>query len=216
MREGFPPGLLLVTDRSAARAPLAGVCAAALDAGFAAVMLREKDLEARELHELALPLAALCRERGKPFLVNDRLDVALALPGAGGHVGKGGIPVADARRALGPGRLLGYSAHAVSEASEAVDAGADYVFLSPVFPSRSKPGLAPRGPGFLEEAAGVLGPGRLVALGGITAETVGRARVAGAAGAAVMGAVMRSDDHEGAARALVAAWDAAGPGDPAG
>jgi thiamine-phosphate pyrophosphorylase len=207
VRGGFPPGLLLITDRGQSRRPLAEVAAAVLDAGFAALMLREKDLDARPLLELAVPLAALCAERGRPFLVNDRLDVALALDGAGAHVGRGGVPVAAARRLLGDRRPLGYSAHAVDEAREALSAGADYVVLGPVFPSTSKPGYRERGATWLAEAAAALPAGHVVGLGGIeTPERVRGVREAGAAGAAVMGAVMRSEDPRALAGAMAAAW----------
>jgi thiamine-phosphate pyrophosphorylase len=207
VRDRFPPGLLLITDRGQARRPLVGIAAAALDAGFAAVMLREKDLDGRPLLELAAPLAALCAARGRPFLVNDRLDVALALEGAGAHLGREGLPVAAARRHLGPERLLGYSAHEVDEAGAALAAGADYAILSPVFSSTSKPGLRERGPGWLADAAGALPAGRVVGLGGIeTPERVRAVRRAGAAGAAVMGAMMRSGDPRSLAGAMAAAW----------
>lgn len=207
MRGGFPPGLLLITDRAQARRPLSEVAAAALDAGFAALMLREKDLDAGPLLELAAPLAALCADRGRPFLVNDRLDVALASGGAGAHVGRNGLPVAAVRRLLGPGRLLGYSAHAVEEAREALAAGADYVVLGPVFASASKPGYAGRGAAWLAGAAAELPRGRVVGLGGIeTPERVGAVRGTGAAGAAVMGALMRAADPATLAREMAAAW----------
>ena len=105
MTSGFPPGLLLITDRAQARLPLVEIVEAALAAGFAAVMLREKDLGGRELFELAATLHEICARYGRPLLINDRLDVALALPGAGAHLGKAGVPVADARRLLGTDRL---------------------------------------------------------------------------------------------------------------
>ncbi len=213
MRGGFPPGLLLITDRGQARRPLVEAAAAALDAGFAAVMLREKDLEGRPLLELAAPLAALCAARGRPFLVNDRIDVALALDDAGAHLGREGLPVAAARRLLGPDRLLGYSAHEVDEADAALADGADYTILSPVFSSASKPGLRERGPEWLAEAAAALPAGRVVGLGGIeTPERVRAVRRAGAAGAAVMGAVMRSGDPSSLAGAMAAAWKEAATG----
>jgi len=204
--EGFPPGLLLITNRAQARRPLTEICRAALDAGFAAVMLREKDLGARALLELAAPVHEVCATAGRPFLINDRLDVALALPGAGVHLGAAGIPVADARRLLGPDRRLGYSAHEVNEARAALDAGADYVTLSPVFQSGSKPSLVPRGVEFLREAVVSLPRGRVLALAGIDPTNIGEVREAGAAGAAIMGEVMAAEDPRAAAAALVEAW----------
>jgi thiamine-phosphate diphosphorylase len=171
-------------------------------------MLREKDLEGQALWEQALPLARACRAAGRLFLVNDRIDVALGIAGAGAHVGKAGIPVADARRLLGEGRCLGYSAHGIGEARVALAAGADYVTLSPIFPSRSKPDLVARGVEFLREALRTLPADRVIALGGIeTAGRVAEVAATGVAGAAVMGRVMRAEDPGVVCREMVKGWE---------
>ncbi len=203
----LPPGLLLITDRGQAVRPLVEICSAALQAGFVGVMVREKDLPGGPLYDLSLPIAELCGERGKVCLINDRLDVALALPGVGAQVGKQGMPVVDARRILGPDRLLGYSAHQPDEAGRALAGGANYVTLSPVFPSRSKPGLEPRGTVWLAQGVASLAPGRVVGLGGIEASNLGEACTTGAHGAAVMGEMMRSQDPARTAAGLIAAWE---------
>jgi thiamine-phosphate pyrophosphorylase len=178
----------------------------AFRAGFAAFMLREKDLPGGALFALARPLADAAALAGRAFLVNDRVDVALALPGAGAHVGVRGLPVARARALLGPERLLGYSAHEVEEAREALAQGADYVTVSPIYPTAGKPGLPPRGLVFLRDAVARLPGGRVVALGGLDAARLPEVRAAGAAGAAVRGALMDAEDPERAARELVRAW----------
>ena len=198
--------LLLITDRTQVRSSLTHVCRSALAAGFSAVMIREKDLEGQELLDLATPLASICREFQRPFLVNDRIDVALALSGAGAHIGSAGMELADARRLLGRERILGYSAHEVAEAGNALDQGADYVTLSPVFASRSKPDLFPRGIRFLEEAMTTLHGRPVLALGGIEPENLGAIKTAGAHGAAVMGTMMRAEDPLATARELVMNW----------
>lgn len=208
---GFPPGLLLITDRSQARHPLVEIAEAALAAGFAAVMLREKDLGGRELFELGSTLQEICARYGRPLLINDRLDVALALPGASAHLGKAGVPIADARRLLRANRLLGYSAHEVKEARAAIDDGADYVTLSPIFSSASKPGYAPRGIGWLRTAAAELPEGRVIALGGVSADTLAEVREAGAAGAAIMGELMRSEHPGREAAEMVRAFEDSAP-----
>ncbi len=206
MTSGFPPGLLLITDRAQARLPLVEIAEAALGAGFAAVMLREKDLGGRELFELAKTLCGICERYGRPLIVNDRLDVALALPGAGAHLGRAGVPIADARRLLGADRPLGYSAHEADEARAAIEAGADYVTLSPIFSSASKPDTMPRGVAWLRAAAAELPRGRVIALGGITADTLAEVRGAGAAGAAIMGEMMRAEYPGRAAAEMVQAF----------
>lgn len=169
-------------------------------------MLREKDLDARPLRELALPLLEICGAAERPLLINERVDVALSLPGVGAHVGVRGLPVSEVRGLLGPDRLLGYSAHSAAEAEEALKAGADYVTLSPIFPSRSKPDLEPRGPELLRDAAKRIPPERILALGGLTAERLHQIRETGVGGAAVMGVMMQAPDPAAAARELVRAW----------
>jgi thiamine-phosphate pyrophosphorylase len=200
-------GVYAITDRTQAHRPLTDIVQAALEAGFAGIMLREKDLPGGPLFDLAETLSRMCRAFDRPLIVNDRLDVALALPDVGAHVGVRGMKVADARRVLGPDRLLGYSAHEVTEALCALRDGASYVTLSPIFSSASKPGLLPRGLTLLEEAMAVLPAGRMIALGGIDASTVGHIRRMGAAGAAVMGALMRAEHPKAAAREILAGWD---------
>ena len=203
---GIPPGLLLITDRRQARRPLPEIVRAALEAGFVAVMVREPDLEARDLLSLAEGLLPPCREHHVPILVNRRLDVALAIPEAGVHLGVRGVAVEDARRLMGPDRPVGYSAHEVPGAATALAEGADYVCLSPIFPTASKPDRIPRGLPWLEEAARHLPAERVRALGGVTAESLPALRKTGIGGAAVMGDLMRSADPPRTASELVAAW----------
>lgn len=208
MSRGLAPGLVLVTDRRIAVRPLEVLVADALAAGFVAVMLREKDLGGAELLALAASLLPACREAERPLVINERLDVAMALPPAGAHLGIRSLPLASARGLLGGDRLLGYSAHEIPEAAAALRAGADYVTLSPVFPPGSKPGLPARGIGFLAEALRTLPADRVVALGGMDTSTLPAARRAGARGAAVCGAAM-SAASIAELRALVAAWNQA-------
>jgi len=205
--KALPGGVYAITDRTQARRPLEDIVLGALEAGFAGIMLREKDLPGGPLLELADHLSRRCREFGRPLLVNDRLDVALALPDVGAHVGARGFAVKDARRLLGPDRLLGYSAHEVEEALRAIRDGADYVTLSPIFISASKPDLNPRGLTLLEDAKRLLGESCVIALGGIDAFNIGSARHAGAHGAAIMGALMRADHPKAVAREMVVGWD---------
>ena len=169
-------------------------------------MLREKDLPGGPLFALASDLIRICEDLDSALIVNDRLDVALSLPRTGAHVGKNGVTVSEARRLLGKDRLLGYSAHEVSEAERAFLDGADYVTLSPIFPSESKQGLKPRGLQLLEDAARVLTYGHVIGLGGIDASNVASVRQTGAFGAAVMGAIMRARDPAVASRSITNAW----------
>jgi thiamine-phosphate pyrophosphorylase len=220
MRSEFPPGLLLITDRAQARRPLVEIADAALAAGFAAVMLREKELSGREAYELAAALMATCARHGRPLIVNDRVDVALALAAAhpespvGAHVGRTGIPVADARSLLGPDRVLGYSAHEAEEARGALHAGAAYVTLSPIYASASKPAYAARGVAWLREALRIVPPARAIALGGVTADVLPELRGLGIGGAAVMGEIMRAEYPARVAAEMAREWGPSPPRDP--
>lgn len=207
------PPLMIVTDRWRARLPLEKVAAAAFAAGARWIGVREKDLPPAEQFDLVRKIAAIAPADATVGLHG------IPAPGAGGvaawHLPRRG-DIEEARR-LAPGaRLFGKSCHSLAAARAAAEAGADYVTLSPVFATDSKPGYGPAlGPAVLEAAAAQLRPAgcRLLALGGVTAGTIGACRTAGADGAAVMGAVMAAADPEAAAAALIAAWEGAAPGE---
>ncbi len=202
------PPLLVITDRSQARAPLTEIAEALFRAGVRWLMLREKDLDAAARRDLLRDLVA----RGAPFgatvTVNGVLAAAQAAGAAGLHLPAGddlASRLAEARRALGPGALLGASCHSLEEAAAAAAAGAGYVTLSPVFESASKPGYGPAlGPAGLQAMAARLAV-PAIALGGVVAGNAGACLAAGAAGVAVMGAIMAAADPGAAGQALLAA-----------
>jgi thiamine-phosphate pyrophosphorylase len=198
--------LCLVTDRLAGPGrPLVAVVEACLGAGLRAVQLREKDLPAGELFRLAGELRALTWRFGARLLVNDRADVAAAVTADGLHLPEAGLPPEAARRVFGHDRLLGVSVHAAAEASAAGRAGADYVFFGPVYdtPSKQRYG-APRGLDGLAEAC-ARSPVPVLAIGGVTAERVGDVARAGAAGVAVIRALLDAREPDLATRELLAA-----------
>src|SRR5438093_12719002 len=131
-----PPRLILVTDRRATDRDLLEVVQAALGAGLPAVQLREKDLPGRPLLALAERLRAATARTGALFLVNDRIDVALAAGADGVHLGGGSVPAGVARRLLGDGATIGVSTHAPGEAPS----DADFAFFGPVWETPSKSG----------------------------------------------------------------------------
>ena len=178
----------------------------AVSAGFASVMIRAKQMSSSGLFDLGVRAGELIRETPAQLIINDRLDVALALPHAGGHVGARGIPVESARKLLGPRRRLGYSAHSANEAVEALNRGADYVTLSPLFRSVSKPGLPPRGLSWFKEALTQLPPERVVALGGVQEENLRSVAETGCAGAAMIGALAQAADPKETAAVMIGAW----------
>ncbi len=210
-------GLYLVTDRrQTAGRDLAEVVERALAGGVRAVQVREKDLTTKELYRLAEVLLARARARGAALLVNDRVDVALALGADGVHLGRRSLPPAAARQLLGAGRLIGVSCHSVADVREAAQGGADFAVLGPIYatPSKARYG-APLSPAVLQparEASAI----PIIAIGGIGAARVPEVVSAGARGVAVISAVMAAPDPAAAAADLLRAWEAAGGGRPAG
>jgi len=199
-----PPRLILVTDRHATGGrDLVGVVRAALDAGLPAVQLREKDLPGRPLLALAERLRAATARTGALLLVNDRVDVAIAAGADGVQLGAGALPAPVARRLLPPGALVGVSAHAAADVAAAAAAGADLALFGPVYATPSKAG-PPQGEARLREAVGAAAI-PVVAIGGVTAVRVAEVRAAGAAGVAVIRAILAAPDPAAATRALLAA-----------
>ena len=197
------PRLVLVTDRHATGGrDLCDVVAAALDAGLPAVQLRDRDLSGRALFALAERLRGLTAARGALLLVNDRVDVAIAVGADGVHLGGGSMPVDAVRPLLAPGALIGVSTHA---ATECAATAADFACFGPVFATPSKAAFgAPQGIDRLREAtAAARVP--VLAIGGVTVAEVPAVRAAGAAGVAVIRAVLAAGDPGAATRALLAA-----------
>jgi thiamine-phosphate pyrophosphorylase len=206
----LPFSLLLVTDRRQARGGLERAVESALDGGLKAVQLREKDLPARELFLLAERLRSLTDRYGALLLVNDRADVALACGADGVHLGAASIPPAEARRLLGPGRLVGFSAHSLREAEGAEAGGADYATFGPVWFTPSKAGYGePVGTAALSEAARAVSI-PLLALGGVTAARAAEALSAGAKGVALISAILAAEDPARATRETIRALAARG------
>lgn len=198
------PQLYLITDRFAtAGRSLVEVVQAACEpvAGQGirvAVQLREKDLGGAELFALAVKLRAITQTCGAQLFVNGRVDVALASGADGVHLGHGALPVTVVRK-VAPQLLVGVSTHTLQEVQAAKDVGADFVVFGPVFATPSKQGIfEPRGLAQLAAACDLKIP--VIALGGINAEVAGDCLRAGAAGIAVVRAVLGAKRvHEAAA-----------------
>jgi thiamine-phosphate pyrophosphorylase len=188
----------LDTDRepvSLARALLAG--------GARCLQLRWKAATSREVLAAAVAIRPLATAAGATFLVNDRPDIARAAKADGVHLGQDDLPLAAARRVLGPGYVIGVSTHSLEQARLAVAAGADYVAVGPVYATTSKAdALAARGLDLVRAVrAAVTCP--IVAIGGITAGTGAAVRGAGADAVALIGALVRAADPEAAVREVL-------------
>jgi thiamine-phosphate pyrophosphorylase len=203
MRVDF--NLYLITDRRQAPPGLTlpGAVRAACEGGVRAVQLREKDLTAAELFPLALELRALTRQYGARLLINDRIDVALAVEADGVHLGGHSLPAAAARRILGPERLIGVSTHCPDDIAAASRGGADFVTFGPVYFTPSKAAYGePAGTDLLGAACDV-SPLPVFALGGIGPERVEPVMAAGAGGVALISAILAQPDPAAAARAFI-------------
>jgi thiamine-phosphate pyrophosphorylase len=205
-RRPFPTrGLYALTpDAPADFAEVLGRVARVLAGGGGAVQYRDKQSEPGERRRRALALRHLCREHDVPFLVNDDVALAAAIDADGAHIGRDDATVADARRLLGPRRIVGVSCYgSLARARAAVAGGADYVAFGSFFPSRTKPGAEPCTPDLLPEAAALGVP--VVAIGGITPENAGPLLARGAGVLAVITALFEVPDSGAAARAFVRA-----------
>ncbi len=198
--------LHVLTDARSGRRPLE-VVQAALAGGAPVVQVRAKGLTDRDLYDFALRVVALCAAAGATCLLDDRVDVALAVGAAGTHLGAHDLPMAAARRVGGPAHRLGGTAREPVRAAALVAAGADYLGVGPAYATSTKDGLpsplGPTGIGLVAAAVGV----PVIAIGGVTLERVPALLAAGAHGVAVVGAVSDAADPAAAVRRLLAALE---------
>jgi thiamine-phosphate pyrophosphorylase len=206
-RRALPGPLYVVTDRAqTAGRPLAEVVEAALRGGARLVQLREKDLSGLALMHLGDELRVATRRHGAVLLVNDRVDVALAVEADGAHLARTSMRPLDVRPLLGLDCWIGASAHSLDEAKEAEAGGADFVVFGPVFATPSKAPYGP--PGGVDKLRAVKGSLSVpvLAIGGIKADNVERVARAGADGFGVISAILADPDPEFATRRLLDAW----------
>lgn len=208
------PILCLVVDRKILRRPLREAIDAAVRAGVDWVQVRDRELEALELLKLAREIgdcaraAAQAGERPVRVIVNRRIDVALATQADGVQLGRDALSAGEARALLGAKAVIGVSTHSPSEVEAAAAEKADYVQLAAIFAPLSKPAQAP--PLGLDALAAASGHGiPVIAQGGIDADNCRLVMASGAAGIAVTGSILMSDDPGAAAAGLRAALDAA-------
>ncbi len=178
------------------------IATAALAGGATVIQLRNKSASTRTLLAEGMALRTLTRKHGALLIVNDRIDVALAVDADGAHVGQDDMPATLARRLLGRQRILGVSATTLAEAEEARMAGADYLGIGPIFSTMAKADAGqPVGSDLIASIAQQC-PLPLVAIGGINAENAANVLAAGATGIAVITAVVAAEDIAGATARL--------------
>ena len=195
--------LYLVTDRSLSKGrSTAEIVAAAVAGGVSCIQLREKSCGTREFLNEALALQPLLKSRNIPLIINDRLDIALAIEADGVHLGQSDMPIGMARKIAGDSLIIGISAESVDDALRAEQEGADYIGISPVFSTPTKTDIAP--PLGLEGVRQIraLVDIPLVGIGGINSDNAESVLAAGADGIAVVSAIVSAADPAGAANKL--------------
>jgi len=199
------PLLYVILDRTAARGrDLEEILDATMAGGCRLVQLREKEWPTGRLLPLAERLRNRCRGAGVTFIVNDRVDLAVAVDADGVHLGQDDLTPREARKLLRPGMVLGRSTHSVVQARQAQADGADYIAVGSMFPTQTKPDFELVGP----ELVRALRPetrGPLIGIGGITRDNVTQVIRAGADGVAVISAVCGAPDPAAATREFLAA-----------
>ena len=196
--------IYLVTDEACLHGrPLLECVEEALAAGVTLVQYRAKAADGGVLYAEACKLKQLCDKYGVPLIINDRLDIALAVGAAGVHLGQDDLPCAVARRLLGENFIIGVSAHNPAEAVQAVSEGADYLGCGAVFGTATKHDVAKLGLENLRAIRKAVAV-PMVGIGGITADNYAEVLATGADGAAIVSGILAQDDIGAAVKKLVA------------
>lgn len=183
--------------------PLEKVVKEAVSGGVDVVQLRERGVTSREVYNLARKIKETIKGTPVRLFINDRVDVALAVGADGVHLGQNGLPVETVRRMIGHGMVIGVSTHNLEEARKAENEGADYIFFSPVFSTRCKPGAAPKGIQALQEICSQVDI-PIFALGGINKDTLPEVVRAGVTNVGVMSSILTAEDPKASAAELKA------------
>lgn len=198
--------LYFVTDRNLMNADtVESSVLLAIRGGCTIVQLREKDTPSREFYETALRVRDVCRDHSVPFIINDRLDIALAVNADGVHVGQDDLPADVVRPLIGPDKILGVSASNVKEALKARADGADYLGVGAMFATDTKKDARTVS---IDELKAIKSAAALpvVAIGGVGPGTANALAGTGIDGIAVVSAVAAAADVEAAARELKRLW----------
>lgn len=176
----------------------------ALRSGVTLLQLREKNKTGREFYHEALAVKKLADKYNVPLIINDRIDIALAVDAAGVHVGQSDIPVAQARRLLGADKIVGATTKTLEQAAQAVQEGADYLGVGAMFPTTTKVITVPTSKATLCEICEAVDI-PVVAIGGINIDNIGTLAGCPIDGVAVVSAIMKAQDAAKATAELLAA-----------
>lgn len=206
MKHGIDYCLYLCTDRRLMTSPtIEASVESALRGGTTVIQLREKDCSSREFYELGLRVKKITERYNAPLIINDRVDIALAVGAAGVHVGQGDLPCKVVREIVGPDMIVGVSAATLDEAVRAEEDGADYLGVGAMYATATKTDTRPVSmEELLKIRAAVKIP--IVVIGGINKQTLGNFKGTGVNGLAVVSAIVAQPDPEAAARELLRMW----------
>lgn len=200
MKAKIDYSVYLVTDDNCLKGrPLLECVEAALKGGVTLVQYRLKNGDGGVMYAEALKLKALCDKYSVPLIINDRLDIAMAVGAAGVHLGQDDLPCSVARRILGHDYVIGVSAHNPQEAVKAVEDGADYLGCGAVFGSATKNNVSELGLQSLEAIRRAVNV-PMVGIGGVTSSNYALVRQTGADGAAIISGILSADDIEAEVR----------------
>ncbi|OPY50022.1 MAG: Thiamine-phosphate synthase [Methanosaeta sp. PtaU1.Bin112] len=187
-------GYYFITDCKLSRAGNERDVLSAVSCGVKVVQYRNKNAETLQMYEEAVRLGEICRNSGTMFLVNDRIDIALAAEADGVHLGQSDLPCPTARKLLGREKIIGVTVHNLAEALEAESVGADYLGVSPIFQTATKPDAGkPAGIRLIEEIRKEVDI-PLVAIGGINHDNAGEVVRAGADGLCAISCVVAKEN----------------------
>lgn len=199
----FDSTLYFITDSTGySEAEFLERCEAALRGGATLVQLREKEKSTREYISLAENLHAICRQYNVPLIIDDRIDVAMAVDAEGVHLGQSDMPVGTARKILGDGVIIGATAKTVPQAKEAYEQGADYLGVGAIYPTTTKVKTVLTSTETLGDICRAV-PIPVNAIGGLNNDNIDILRGIPIAGICVVSAIMKANDPEIAARFLL-------------
>ena len=184
--------LYLITDRTTSSLSLAEMTAKAINAGIRTIQLREKNMTKKELYKKALSIRKFTLKHRATFIINDYVDIALAVDADGVHLGQEDMPIKEARKLLGENKIIGISTHSLKQAVDAQRAGADYIGFGPIFKTTTKKAREPKGTkSLIEIKKHIKIP--VVAIGGITIGNVSDVLKNGAYAVAVATGILSGD-----------------------
>ncbi len=186
-------GLCLLLHRGSRAKPAFDMAMDAMSGGLRWLQLRDKEASRLQLFKTARLLRALTRANDATLIINDHPDIALAVDADGVHLGQDDLPVEQVRRLMGDKKIIGVSTHSIDQALEAQRGGADYIGFGPIFATQTKDAGSPKGVDAIRELlAQITIP--IVAIGGISEESLGAVLEAGASAVAVASGILEQDD----------------------